>query len=132
MTNRGVAASSFPQVIFSLGTAPLYEPYDVVLSEIWQKYPHRRHFSRRSCVISGTTQMGKSPAMPPPIWKKPTDCVLVFFWYHSINAAICSRPDFTTWKLETSPRTVLATKILPSVESSHPGVKIGRFFSLAA
>jgi hypothetical protein len=37
ITNRGVAASNFPHVIFSLGTAPLYEPYDVVLSEIWQK-----------------------------------------------------------------------------------------------
>src|SRR5215472_891791 len=37
MTNRGVAASSLPHVIFSLGTAPLYDPYDVVLSEIWQK-----------------------------------------------------------------------------------------------
>jgi hypothetical protein len=23
-------------------------------------------------LIDGTTQIGKSPAMPPPIWKKPT------------------------------------------------------------
>ena len=37
ITKRGVLRSSLPQVIFSLGTAPLYEPYDVVLSEIWQK-----------------------------------------------------------------------------------------------
>src|SRR5258708_29263277 len=96
MTNRGVAASSFPQVIFSLGTAPLYEPYEVVLSEIWQKYPHRRHFSRRSCVISGTTQIGKSPAMPPAIWKNPSDSSTVFCRYQSISMSICSTPDLNT------------------------------------
>ena len=32
--NLGVLASSFPHVIFSFGTAPEYEPYDVVESEI--------------------------------------------------------------------------------------------------
>lgn len=32
--NFGVEASSLPQVIFSLGTAPEYEPYDVVESLI--------------------------------------------------------------------------------------------------
>lgn len=35
--NLGVSMASFPQVIFSLGTAPEYEPYEVVESEIWQK-----------------------------------------------------------------------------------------------
>lgn len=35
--NLGDSVSNFPQVIFSLGTAPEYEPYDVVESEIWQK-----------------------------------------------------------------------------------------------
>jgi hypothetical protein len=30
----GVCSSSLPHVIFSLGTAPLYEPYEVVESEI--------------------------------------------------------------------------------------------------
>jgi hypothetical protein len=35
--NLGVWISSFPQVIFSFGTAPEYEPYDVVESDIWQK-----------------------------------------------------------------------------------------------
>ena len=35
---RGVSTSSLPQVIFSFGTAPEYEPYEVVQSEIWQKY----------------------------------------------------------------------------------------------
>jgi hypothetical protein len=37
MTNRGVSTFSFPQVIFSLGTAPEYEPKLVVESLIWQK-----------------------------------------------------------------------------------------------
>ena len=32
--NFGVSKPSFPQVIFSLGTAPLYEPYEVDASEI--------------------------------------------------------------------------------------------------
>ncbi len=33
----GVCISSLPQVIFSFGTAPEYEPYEVVESDIWQK-----------------------------------------------------------------------------------------------
>ena len=37
ITKRGVVTSSFTHVIYSLGTAPLYEPYEVVESEIWQK-----------------------------------------------------------------------------------------------
>ena len=37
MTNRGVLARSLPQVIFSFGTAPEYEPKLVVESLIWQK-----------------------------------------------------------------------------------------------
>ena len=32
--NFGVSASNLPQVIFSLGTAPEYEPYEVVESEL--------------------------------------------------------------------------------------------------
>lgn len=35
--NLGVCISSFPQVIFSFGTAPEYDPNDVVESDIWQK-----------------------------------------------------------------------------------------------
>lgn len=37
MMNRGVSTLSFPQVIFSFGTAPEYEPKLVVESLIWQK-----------------------------------------------------------------------------------------------
>ncbi len=35
--NLGVSMPSFPHVIFSFGTAPLYDPKLVVLSLIWQK-----------------------------------------------------------------------------------------------
>jgi hypothetical protein len=38
MMNIGVSTSSLPHVIFSVGNAPEYEPYDVVESLIWQKY----------------------------------------------------------------------------------------------
>lgn len=34
ITYFGVSMSNLPQVIFSFGTAPEYEPYDVVESEI--------------------------------------------------------------------------------------------------
>src|SRR3954453_8887778 len=74
MTNMGVVSVSLSQVIFSLGVAPEYEPYEVVESEIWQKYAHGLAGCSRSYLSEGTTQMGKSPAMPPPIWKKPTPC----------------------------------------------------------
>ena len=56
-------------MIFSFGVAPEYEPYEVVESEIWQKYPQGRTGSLRSYLILGTTQIGKSPEIPPPIWK---------------------------------------------------------------
>ena len=67
MTNIGVRSVSLSQVIFSLGVAPEYEPYDVVESLIWQKYAHGFTRFPRSYLIDGTTQIGKSPAMPPPI-----------------------------------------------------------------
>ena len=35
--NFGVCISNLPQVIFSFGTAPEYDPYEVVESLIWQK-----------------------------------------------------------------------------------------------
>ena len=37
ITNMGVFWVNLSQVIFSLGVAPEYEPYEVVESEIWQK-----------------------------------------------------------------------------------------------
>src|SRR5262245_40375829 len=72
MTNIGVSAVSLSQVIFSFGVATEYEPYEVVESEIWQKYAHGFTGCCRSYLMDGTTQIGKSPAMPPPIWKNPT------------------------------------------------------------
>src|SRR4029079_13381748 len=72
ITNRGVSTFSFPHVIFSFGTAPEYEPKLVVESLIWQKYAHSgTGVLTTSWFNIGTTQIGKSPAMPPPIWKKP-------------------------------------------------------------
>src|SRR6266496_461472 len=52
----GVLISSLPQVIFSLGTAPEYEPYDVVESLIWQKkFQKGTSCHSRSWYIMGTT-----------------------------------------------------------------------------
>ena len=42
MTNIGVSAVSLSQVIFSFGVAPEYKPYDVIESDIWQKYDQGR------------------------------------------------------------------------------------------
>ena len=72
ITNMGVFCVNLSQVIFSLGVAPEYEPYEVVESEIWQKYAHGFTGCCKSYLMDGTTQIGKSPEMPPPIWKNPT------------------------------------------------------------
>src|SRR5690349_15356170 len=96
MTKLGVEISSFPHVIFSFGIAPLYEPYEVVESEIWQKYAHFRMSIPRSCSMSGTTQIGKSPEIPPPIWKKPIGVEGACSLYQAMRLPICSRPLFTT------------------------------------
>jgi len=48
MMNDGVDVSSLPHVIFSDGIAPEYEPYDVVESDIWQKYDQYGQGSCRS------------------------------------------------------------------------------------
>src|SRR5215470_16051485 len=76
--------------------------------------------------------MGKSPAMPPPIWKKPTEDFGAVDRYHSARHIIVSMPPLTVWGLLTLPSMQRAAKTLPSVESSQPGTKIGRFFSQAA
>ena len=36
----GVPGANLPHVIFSLGGAPEYPPYEVVDSEIWANQPH--------------------------------------------------------------------------------------------
>jgi len=41
----------------------------------------------------GTTQMGKSPAMPPPIWKKPMDESLIPRRYHAASSIMYSIPE---------------------------------------
>ncbi len=83
ITNIGVSSVSLSHVIFSFGVAPEYDPYDVVESDIWQKYAHGFTGCCRSYLMDGTTQMGKSPAMPPPIWKNPTPAPSESFRYSS-------------------------------------------------
>ena len=134
-TNLGHSGESLPQVIFSLGTAPEYEPYDVVESEIWQKYCHSIvPFHCRSCSIIGTQQIGKSPAVPPPIWKNPVPRSIpgrLLALYQSTRCIIVSIPPFTRCG-SNSPLMQCAVKMLPVVESSHAGTIIGMFFSHAA
>jgi hypothetical protein len=40
----------------------------------------------------GTTQIGKSPAMPPPIWKKPIGLVREVSRYQSARKVMYSMP----------------------------------------
>src|SRR5206468_12768536 len=68
--NFGVSTLSFPHVIFSLGTAPEYDPKLVVGSLIWQTSLHSGTGSRSTSWFNiGTTQIGKWAAMPPTIAK---------------------------------------------------------------
>src|SRR5690606_1044479 len=85
-----------------------------------------------SCLIRGTTQIGKSPAIPPPIWKKPIEDFAEVSLYQSINLFMYSRPVLTVRIESTLLFLTCPTNILPSVESSQPGTKMGRFFSAAA
>ena len=85
----------------------------------------------------GTTQIGKSPAMPPPIWKKPIEPTprrsgRAVFVYQSASVIMYSMPVRTVWTFLTSPRMQWAAYMLPSVASSQPGTHMGRFFSQAA
>src|SRR6185503_8938219 len=129
----GVEASSLPHVIFSFGTAPEYEPYDVVESEIWQKYPQTGIPVRcRSWCSIGTTQIGKSPAIPPPIWKNPIECSALVRVYQSASAIMYSMPVRTVCTFLTWPSMQWPEYMLPRVESSQPGTNIGRFRSAAA
>ena len=76
--------------------------------------------------------MGKSPAIPPPIWKNPIERSLDASWYQRASSIMYSTPDRTTDELEIFSIMHEAANMLPRVESSHPGTKIGRFFSAAA
>ncbi len=101
-------------------------------SLIWQKYAQNgTSVHSRSWAIIGTTQIGKSPAMPPPIWKKPTPGPPEFFRYQSARNIMYSIPLFMV-DGASSPLMQYEAKILPSVLSSQPGTMIGRFFSAAA
>ena len=65
-------------------------------------------------------------------WKKPIDALRHVFWYQSARLIMYSMPVRTVCTLRMSPAMQCAAKMLPSVESSQPGTKIGRFRSAAA
>jgi hypothetical protein len=52
--------------------------------------------------------------------------------YQSASSIMYSMPVRTVWTFFTSPAMQWPAYMLPSVESSQPGTKIGRFFSAAA
>lgn len=76
--------------------------------------------------------MGKSPAIPPPIWKKPSGESEAVDRYQVASSIMYSIPDFTTWGLFTFPFRQCEAKMFAEVLSSHPRTNIGRFFSQAA
>ena len=80
----------------------------------------------------GTTQIGKSPAIPPPIWKKPIDACFEVVVYQCASAIMYSIPVRTVWTLPIVPLRQCDAKMFPLVESSQPGTKIGRSRSAAA
>src|SRR5690606_29838603 len=79
----------------------------------------------------GTTQIGKSPAIPPPICKNPTPFPPDLARYHSVRYTMYSIPLFTVDAF-SSPFITYDVYMLPVVESSHPVITIGIFFSAAA
>ena len=122
MMKRGVSTSSLPQVIFSFGRrAAVRAVRGRRLGDLAEVAPERDVSRRRSWCISGTTQIGKSPAMPPPIWKKPSRRCLVGLLVpvdqraHVLDAALHDAA------VDVAARCTAATNMLPSVESSQPG-----------
>jgi hypothetical protein len=91
----------------------------------------------RSWWSIGTTQIGKSPAMPPPIWKKPIEpsplfsCLAVFVYHAGELGHVLDAGAHRVDVLDVA-RDDVAANMLPRVESSQPGTMIGRFFSQAA
>src|SRR4029434_8121710 len=51
----------------------------------------------------GTTQIGKSPAMPPPIWKKPMDESFDTWRYQDASSIMYSIPERTGCTLLIAP-----------------------------
>ena len=100
------------------------------IADLAEVAPASTSASCRSCSIIGTTQIGKSPAMPPPIWKKPIECCAERAAGTSRRARSCTRCRSARCStFFTLPAMQCAAKMLPSVESSQPGTKSGRFFS---
>ena len=70
--------------------------------------------------------------MPPPIWKRPIELLALCDWYQDASVIMYSMPDRTVCTFLSVPWMQCAAKMLPSVESSQPGTKIGRLTSDAA
>ena len=72
-------------------------------------FPIRGVSSRcRSCCSIGTTQIGKSPAMPPPIWKKPMEDFWQVSPYQSASIIMYSMPLRTVCTFLMSPTMLCA------------------------
>ena len=54
--------------------------------------------------------MGKSPAMPPPIWKNPIDAVAAVAWYQAARSTMYSIPERIV-NAFTSPRITEAANM---------------------
>ena len=77
------------------------------------------HAFPRSWYIIGTTQMGKSPAIPPPIWKKPMPLPALLSLYQSASHTMYSIPLFMVLAF-ISPLYTYEAKMFPMVLSSQP------------
>jgi hypothetical protein len=86
----------------------------------------------------GTTQIGKSPAMPPPIWKNPIEPSPLLQLLGGLRIPLGQpRHVFDAGAhgvhvLDRHPSRQRPAYMLPRVASSQPGTMMGRFFSQAA
>ena len=104
----------FTHVIFSLGGAPEYPPYEGRDSDVVEPWP--QFYLVRDLLSIGTTQIGKSPAIPQSAKGE---------WWSLIKIPRCkvfmySIPEWTQ-SASITPSIERAAKMLPMVESSQPG-----------
>ena len=125
---------SLPQVIFSFGTAP---EYDAVarggIADLAEVAPERhdladevlvehRHDANREIARDAAADLEKAD--------RGLFCTRVA--YHFASSIMYSMPERAVCEFIDLPVMMRAAYMLPSVESSQPGTKIGRFFCAAA
>ena len=98
-------------LVHSIGYAPR-EALDGRFTEVTSRDAWRITMDVSAYSLVGLARAFK-PLMPP-------------------GSAIVSSPLRTIWKFDSSFERTCDTKMFPSVESSQPGTKMGRFFSAAA